>query len=80
MDGGSCPFCRTEIKGTEVVKIYPFDPSADPKPLEEARRHFGSISAPSGVGASDMLMDVVDGDPFDYGQRSSSENSSSEVS
>ena len=25
-DGQSCPFCRTEIKGTEQVVVDPFDP------------------------------------------------------
>lgn len=78
MDGGSCPFCRTEIKGTEIVKIYPFDPAADPKPLEEARRHFGSISSPGGdhSGHDDML----DAEVYEFDQASSSENSSNEVS
>lgn len=80
MDGGSCPFCRTEIKGTEVVKIYPFDPAADPKPLEEARIHFGSISSGSGVSSDNVLHDGTDGTVYDLAQHSSSEHSSSEVS
>ena len=25
-DGQGCPFCRTEIKGTEQVVVDPFDP------------------------------------------------------
>ena len=80
MDGGSCPFCRTEIKGTEQVKIYPFDPSADPKPLEDVRRHFGSISSESGVRGGGSDFDVVDGGVYNLDQPSSSEHSSNEVS
>jgi E3 ubiquitin-protein ligase CBL len=26
-DGQGCPFCRTEIKGTEQVIVDPFDPT-----------------------------------------------------
>lgn len=78
MDGGSCPFCRTEIKGTEIVKIYPFDPAADPKPLAEARRQIGSISSSSGLTPADL--DLLDGVEYDLDQVSSSEHSSNEVS
>lgn len=47
-DGGSCPFCRTEIKGTESVTIFPFEPDhADPKPLEDAMQRM-SMSANAG--------------------------------
>lgn len=78
MDGGSCPFCRTEIKGTEQVKIYPFDPSADPKPLEDVRIQFDNISTEAAV-RSGAVCDVVDG-IYDLHQPSSSEHSSNEVS
>ncbi|XP_067928782.1 E3 ubiquitin-protein ligase CBL-like isoform X2 [Watersipora subatra] len=76
MDGLNCPFCRTEIKGTSGVKIYPFDPAADPKPHEEARKHFGSISASSEI--FEGIGDMGDLAPYDLEQNSSSEHSSSE--
>ena len=36
-DGQGCPFCRTEIKGTEPVVVDPFDPKVRPSPASSAQ-------------------------------------------
>jgi len=43
-----------------VVKIDPFDPSADPKPLADARRRFGSISATDDAEANSSSQSSVE--------------------
>lgn len=70
-DGLSCPFCRTEIKGTEGVTIFPFEPGrSDPKPLEDAMWRMSGIRAEANTAAHRDM----------YSTAASSDNSSSEVS
>jgi len=56
-DGVSCPFCRTEIKGTESVKIDPFDPSSQ---ASARGNHHASINITS------SHMDQEDDDNSDH--------------
>ncbi|XP_013415499.1 E3 ubiquitin-protein ligase CBL-B [Lingula anatina] len=43
-DGQSCPFCRTEIKGTESVVVDPFDPKTVSKLRDKEKKGTGGLS------------------------------------
>lgn len=55
-DGVSCPFCRTEIKGTESVKIDPFDPNSH---VVVKGSHHG-VASSSGSSHNDLDEDDED--------------------
>ena len=58
-DGQGCPFCRAEIKGTELVVVDPFEPGKNIRPVLNPANNNTSQHVPTTVDENNHHEEIL---------------------